>query len=52
MATLYAKGKLQVGQPFRHENLLDISYTGRLVKETRFGNFAAVVPAVSGTAWI
>ncbi|MCE4574061.1 proline racemase family protein [Caballeronia sp. CLC5] len=52
MATLHAKGQLKLGEPFRHENLLDIAYTGRLVEEVRIGEHAAVVPTVSGTSWI
>lgn len=52
MATLHAKGQLRLGEPFRHENLLDIAYTGRLVEEVRIGEHAAVVPTVSGTSWI
>jgi proline racemase len=52
MATLYAKGKLKLNEPFRHENLLGISYTGHLVEEVRIGDYIAVVPTVSGTSWI
>jgi proline racemase len=52
MAVLHAKGQLKIGEPFRHENLLDIAYTGRLVEEVRIGDRVAVVPTVSGTSWI
>lgn len=52
MATLYAKGKLGLNQDFRHEGLLGTVYTGRLVEEVKIGNYKAVVPTVSGQAWI
>ena len=52
MAVLHAKGQLKIGEPFRHENLLGIAYTGRLVEEVRIGDHVAVVPTVSGTSWI
>ncbi len=52
MAALYAKGKLALEQDFRHEGILGTVFTGRLIQETRVGNFRAVVPTLTGTAWI
>lgn len=52
MATLYAKGKLGLNQAFRHEGILGTIFTGRLVEETKVGPFKAVVPEISGQAWI
>jgi proline racemase len=52
MATLHAKGKLPLHQDFVHEGILGTTFTGRLVEETRVGSYAAVVPAISGQAWI
>jgi proline racemase len=52
MATLYARGKLGLGQPFRHEGILGTVFTGCLVEETRVGSNVAVVPTLSGSAWI
>jgi len=52
MATLYAKGKLGLNQDFRHEGILGTIFTGRLLKETRVGHYPAVVPTISGQAWI
>ena len=52
MATLYARGQLQLGQPFRHESILGTRFVGCLVEETRVGPYAAVVPTISGQAWI
>lgn len=52
MATLYAKGKLALNQPFRHEGILGTVFTGRLVGQTKLGKYDAVIPTISGTAWI
>ena len=52
MATLYARGKLPLGQTFRHEGILGTTFTGCLVEETRVGNYRAVVPTITGSAWI
>src|SRR4051794_22642045 len=52
MAALHAKGKLPLGQDFVHEGILGTTFTGRLIEETQVGNYRAVVPTLSGQAWI
>ena len=52
MATLFARGKLALGQPFRHESILGTVFTGCLSSETTVGDHRAVVPTLTGTAWI
>jgi proline racemase len=52
MATLHAKGKLALGEDFVHEGILGTTFTGTLVEETRIGKYPAVVPTLSGQAWI
>jgi len=52
MAALYAKGKLRLNQDFHHEGILGTIFTGQLVEETRVGPYRAVVPTISGRAWI
>ena len=52
MAVLHAKGQLAVGEDFRHEGILGTVFVGRLVEETRIGDRAAVVPQITGQAWI
>jgi proline racemase len=52
MAVLHAKGQLPLEQDFRHEGILGTVFTGRLIEETKVGDFPAVVPTLSGTAWI
>jgi proline racemase len=52
MAVLYARGKLGMHQDFRHEGILGTVFTGRLIAETMVGPHRAVVPTITGTAWI
>jgi proline racemase len=52
MAALHAKGQLPLNQDFRHEGILGTVFTGRLVEETTVGTHRAVVPTITGRAWI
>ena len=52
MAVLHAKGRLAVGEDFRHEGILGTVFTGRLLEEVRVGERTGVVPTITGTAWI
>ena len=52
MATLHAKGKLGLNEDFRHEGILGTLFTGRLIGETKVGEYRAVIPTLSGQAWI
>ncbi|MHC4693965.1 MAG: proline racemase family protein [Planctomycetota bacterium] len=53
MATLYARGKLALNQPFRHAGILGTVFTGELIREIDIGSsYPAVVPTLSGRAWI
>lgn len=52
MAVLYARGKLPLFTDFRHQGILGNVFTGQLVEEKTLGARKAVVPTISGTAWI
>jgi proline racemase len=52
MASLWARGELAIGADFVNESLIGTRFTGRLVEETRVGGVPAVVPEVTGRAWI
>jgi len=52
MAALWAKGQLALGEDFHHEGILGTVFTGRLLRETAVGPYRAVVPRLSGQAWI
>ena len=52
MAQLHARGELALGEDFVNESLIGTRFTGRLVEETRAGDLAAVVPEITGRAWV
>jgi len=52
MATLHARGRLGLDEDFHHEGILGTVFTGRLIGETTVGPYPAVVPTLSGQAWI
>ncbi len=52
MAALHAKGQLGLNEDFHHEGILGTLFTGRLVEETRVGEYKAVIPTIGGQAWI
>ncbi len=52
MATLWAKGELSVGKKFRHQGTMNNIYTGELVEEIDMDGIKAVIPIITGQAWI
>lgn len=52
MAQLHARGHLPLHTDFVNESFIGTSFTGRLVRETTVGGLPAVVPTVTGRAWI
>lgn len=52
MAALHARGELRLGELFRHESILGTLFTGRLVAEARVGAYPAVIPEVTGRAYL
>ncbi len=52
LAVLHAKGELAEGQWFRSESVLGTAFRARIVGRTKVGRFDAVVPEITGSAWI
>ena len=52
MAVLHARGELPLGQDFVHEGILGTTWTGRLLRAAQVGPYPAVVPQLTGSAWI
>ena len=50
MAVLHAKGRLTVGDTFRHEGILGTVFTGRVLEEGVVGPYRAIVPSITGQA--
>lgn len=52
MAQLHTRGELPLHHDFVNESFLGTSFTGRLVAESRVAGAPAVVPVITGRAWI
>ncbi|MFD9127051.1 proline racemase family protein [Kitasatospora sp. NPDC059571] len=52
MAQLHARGELPLHRDFVNESFIGTSFTGRLVEETTVAGRPAVVPTVTGRAWL
>ncbi|MBB4910988.1 proline racemase family protein [Actinophytocola algeriensis] len=52
MAQLHARGELPLDTEFRNESFIGTRFTGRLVASTSVGDVPAVVPEITGRAWI
>jgi proline racemase len=52
MAQLWSRGELPLSTDFVNESVIGSRFTGRLIEETTVAGMPAVVPAVTGRAWI
>jgi proline racemase len=52
MAQLHARGLLPLDRDFVNESFIGTRFTGRLTGTTTVGGLPAVVPAITGRAWI
>jgi proline racemase len=52
MANMWDKGELGIGEDFIHESILGTVFTGRIVEETEVAGIPAIVPEITGQAWI
>ncbi|GAB2742203.1 proline racemase family protein [Salinifilum aidingensis] len=52
MAQLHARGELDLGSDFVNESFIGTTFTGRLVERTEVAGNTAVVPTITGRAWV
>jgi proline racemase len=52
LAALHARGELGVGDEFVNESVIGTRFRGRIVEETEVAGLPAVVPEITGRAWI
>jgi len=52
LAVLHAKGLLDVGQDYVNAGPLGTTFTGRIERICQVGPYPAIVPSLSGRAWI
>ena len=52
MAQLHARGELPLHTDFRNESLIGTHFTGRLIGQTTVAGISAVIPTITGRAWL
>jgi proline racemase len=52
MAQLHARGELAMNTDFVNESFIGTRFIGRLIDETTVGGLPAVVPTITGRAWV
>ena len=52
MAELWARNELALNEEFVNESFIGSRFTGRLIAESEVGGVPAVIPTVTGRAWI
>lgn len=52
LATLYAHGQIGVDEPFVYESFIGSKFTGRIKEVTSVGDFEAVIPEITGSAYV
>lgn len=52
MAYLYEKGRLGIGEPYRHASIINTVFTGKILEESVVGNRRAILPEITGQAHI
>lgn len=52
MAVLHAKGKLKAGDTFVHESIIGSIFKCKVLRETKVGEFNAIVPEIGGSAHV
>jgi trans-L-3-hydroxyproline dehydratase len=52
MAVLHAKGLMKVGETYIGRSIIESRFTGRIEAETDVCGWPAIIPSISGRAWI
>jgi trans-L-3-hydroxyproline dehydratase len=52
MAVFHAKGLMNVGDSYIGRSVINSRFTGRIISETTIGNHNAIIPEITGRAWI
>lgn len=52
LATLWTKGELALGEKFVYESVIQTKFVGRALRETTVGPYKAIIPEVTGSAYI
>jgi proline racemase len=52
MAIHHARGEIETGESMVIESIIGTTFIGRVAEETTFGQYAAVIPEVEGSAYV
>jgi len=52
VATLYGKGKLKLNEEFIYESITGAVFKGVAIEETQVGEYKAVIPRITGSAYV
>jgi proline racemase len=52
LAVLHARGQLKLGERFSHSSIIGSRFDGQILRATTCGDRPAIVPAITGRAWI
>ena len=52
LATLYTKGKIDIGEPFVYESFIGTTFKGIIKETAKVGEFPAVIPQITGSAYL
>ncbi len=52
MAILYARGEIGIGETIDIESIIGTKFIGKIVGEAKFGSFDAIIPEITGEAFI
>lgn len=52
LATLFAKGEFKEGDTFVYESILGTLFKGRILEKTKVAEYDAIIPEISGAAYI
>src|SRR4051812_5190488 len=52
LAQLHARGELALGEPFVNQSVIGTRFTGRVVEEVTVAGRPAIIPEITGRAWI
>jgi len=52
LAQLHTRGEIKVGEDFINESFIGSRFTGTIIEETTAGGRPAVVPRITGRAWV
>jgi len=52
LATLFSEERIKENEVFVHESIVGTLFKARILDETKMSNYQAVVPEVTGSAWV